>query len=180
MSRVDDELMFHRVLSALLDNVRRMAQTNPYNEKLAELGLPPEKSKKDPRAALAEQIDKIQKALDEAFLLRLVAAFERMAYDRVATALGEARKAMTEHFSPQHPFSMAAAKLVRRDLEGLKQIEELMASYPAAAESKLRGLREHRNFVAHGGRLGRQSADDADLEGVHRTLVELMKAIDGR
>lgn len=179
MSRLDDELTYYNVLSGLLGRARQQVDRNPHDKQLSELGLPFEKAKKDRRAELGEYIDKIQRALDEAFLLRLVAAFESMAFARVATALGEARRSVEERFSPTLPYARAAAKLVRNELHDLKDIEDLMASYSGSAVGKLKGLREHRNHVAHGGRIGRLSMADTDLAEVHQTLSSLMDAILG-
>lgn len=179
MSRLDEELTYYNVLSGLLDRVRQQVSRNPNDKQLSDLGFPFERTKKDRRTGLAEYIDKIQKALDEAFLLRLVAAFEAMAFARVSTALGEARRSVEEHYSPQLPFARAAAKLVRNEIHDLKEIEDLMVSYSGPAVGKLKGLREHRNHVAHGGRLGRLSTADRDLVDVHQTLTELVEIILG-
>lgn len=179
MSRLDQELTYYNVLSQLLDEVRDRAQRNPSDKRLGYLGLPFEKSRGDRRTALARYIDEIQLALDNAFLLRMVAAFESEAFARLDTAVGEARKTMHDHYRDALPFSRAASKLVRSDIRELKGLQDLIASYPGAPVDKLEGLRNHRNHVAHGGRVGTLSVEDFDLTDVHRTLSDLLAVVAG-
>lgn len=50
------------------------------------------------------------------------------------------------------------------DFWNLSGIETLLASYPQAATKDLQALRAHRNYVTHGGRVGKLSNDPAMQE----------------
>lgn len=177
MSDMDDELMYYNALSVLVRRAREQVRRNPHDKQVAELGFSPVKTK-DPRAALEKSFDGLEKALAEAFLLRLVAAFEAEAFARLGTAVGEARRSVEARFAKTAPFSRAAVKLVRgtEDFHNLAAIENLLRSYPRAPVDELEQLREHRNLIAHGGRLGRLSTFTSPVD-VHRALSQLLGAI---
>ena len=82
---------------------------------------------------------------------------------------------MQQNYPSTSPFSQCTDALVRdtKDIRDLADIEVLLRSYPHAAVDDLAALREHRNKVAHGGRVGKESRF-GDPVKVHRTLVDLI------
>jgi hypothetical protein len=109
----------------------------------------------------------------------LVAVFERLAFERLKNAVGTARTAIEQNYPPHSAFSRAAKRLAKDldDFPNLADIEGLLASYPQAASKELHELREHRNWIAHGGRLGKQS-QFSRIEDVHKALQGLLSAIE--
>jgi hypothetical protein len=157
------------------------AKADPFGKFVAELGIPSlGKARSDRIAALEDYFDEIDRSLANSFLLRLVAAFEAEAFSRLATAIGAARSTIDDHYPKGLPFAKGARALVRdtTDLPYLSDIQTLLKSDPQAPTDALDALREHRNKIAHGGRIGKESLF-MDPEDVHRVLLELMNAILG-
>lgn len=178
---LEKELVYFRALATLVRKAREIARSNPYDRRIEDLGLPAlGKARDDRNAALATHFDGIEAALADAFLLRLVAAFEAASFVRLGTCVGEARKALDGGLPDGTPFARAAAKLVanRSDGMNLADLARLCRSYPTVDSDSVEALRLHRNYVAHGGRLGAQSTF-ADPVDVHRVLSETLAAIGG-
>lgn len=175
---LDQELAYYTAISALIKRARDLAKSNPYDPRISDLGLPSlGKTTKDRRAALDDDFDGMIAAVDDAFLLRLVAAFEVASFARLGTCVGESRKALNNGLPNGTPFARAAAKLLRNPNEmKLTDIVKLCEAYPAKESKAIDALREHRNYVAHGGRIGKQSTF-SKLTDVHRTLGEMLTAI---
>ncbi len=148
----------------------------PFHQYVSDLGIPAlGKKSADRKAALEQYFDSVEESLFNQCLLRLVAAFERLAFERLNAAVGAARTTLEDNYPSTSPFSRAARHLIK-DFTTLADVEGLLASYPQSASQDLRELREHRNWIAHGGRLGRISRFSR-IEDVHRTLTDLLSAI---
>jgi hypothetical protein len=74
------------------------------------------------------------------------------------------------------PLSPGLVREPNSDVTNLRDIEVLLASYPQAAAQDLGALREHRNHIAHGGRIGRESTF-SNLDDVQSTLTQLLEVI---
>jgi hypothetical protein len=183
MSDLDEELVRYRTLVFLVKRAKERALGGPFEAYVSDLGIPAlGKRRADRETALQEYFESVDQALFEQYLMRIVAVFERLAFERLGAAIGAARTAVEEHFPSESPFSRAAKHLVKdvaTDLTNLADIERLLASYPQSPWKDLQELREHRNWIAHGGRVGRQSRFSR-IEDVHKTLTELLEAIEAR
>lgn len=115
------ELVYFRALETLLRKARDLARSNPYDDRVVDLGLPAlGKVRGDRKAARETHFDGMGAALADAFLLRLVAEFEAASFRRLGTCVGEARKAIETALPEGTPFAKAASKLVETpaDLAG--------------------------------------------------------------
>lgn len=182
-SSLDDELLYFNALAVIVRNAKEDVRNRPHEKKNLELGFFDSKKKqkkRDLHAQIDEHFDRLHSMIVDAFLLRLVAAFEVQAFEQLKNAIGEAKKAAKENMSPGAPFASAAEKLVRsqENFRNLSDIEDLFTSYAWAPVEDFQQLREHRNHVAHGGRVG-QLSRFTEIEDVHRSLSELLRAIRG-
>ncbi|MEO5731330.1 MAG: hypothetical protein ABI134_01780 [Byssovorax sp.] len=180
MSDLDEELVRYRTLAFLVHRAKERALGAPFDKYVSDLGIPALRKKNvDRKGALEEHFDTVEQTLFEQYLLRLMAVFERLAFERLSAAVGAARTAVEDNYPDRSPFARAAKHLVKNladDLTTLADIEKLLASYPQAASKDLQELREHRNWIAHGGRVGRQSRFSR-IEDVHKSLTELLDII---
>lgn len=183
MDDLDEELMRYRTLAFLVHRAKERALGAPSDKFVLELGIVAlDKKGADRKGALQEYFATVEVALFDQYLLRLVAVFERVAFERLSAAVGAARTAVEDNYPDRSPFARAAKHLVKNiadDLTNLADIEKLLASYPQAAAKDLRALREHRNWIAHGGRVGKQSLFSR-IEDVHKSLRELLDVIEAQ
>jgi hypothetical protein len=178
MDDLEDEYVVYRSLAELSRQARVRALSAPHDSYVANIyvaGLT--KKTADRRSAVERHFDLVDRALFDQFLVRLVATFERCAFVKLGTALGEARSTLQRHYDHLN-LSLAAQHLVKDTGEfwNLAGLEALLASYPQAPYKDLQALREHRNYVTHGGRVGRLS-QYAKIDEVYSTLSELLRVI---
>jgi len=177
MSTLDQELQAYRALAQLLRSAKTMSERDPGDRRVVELGLTVRGRPARKREELAEAFDAVDAALAEAFLLRLVASFEATAFQKLATAIGEARTTLDASFPERKPYRRSAAHLLRDASDfDLKTLASMLRSHPGAPAEALEELREHRNKVAHGGRIGKTSTFSNPTD-VHRVLTELLASI---
>src|SRR5580704_1325424 len=107
-------------------------------------------------STINDHFDRVDRALFDQFLVRLVATFERRAFEKLRAALGEAKSTVQKHYGSSQPFARAAQHLVMSasDFPNLAKLDMLLKSYPRASLEDFHALREHRNYVAHGSRVG--------------------------
>ncbi|MGA2617590.1 MAG: hypothetical protein ABSF26_08280 [Thermoguttaceae bacterium] len=180
MSDLDDELVRYRTVAFLLRGAKERAIGNPSAQYVSDLGIPAlKKAKPDRLAAIKEYFDSVEESLFDQYLLLMVAAFERLAYEKLKNAVGAARATISQHYPAPSSFSRAAQRLAKDvdDFRNLADIEVLLASYPQSQSKDLQALREHRNWIAHGKRLGHQSLF-SKMEDVHRTLEDILSVIE--
>lgn len=165
-----DVLSQYRTLASALSRSRDRVIANPWSEEAKELGVLAKKTDTGSRKAAAEShFASTQQALLDAFIVKLVAAFEAAAFRKLATRIGEARSTLAKH----HDALSIVQRLVKdkdevRDLKGLEKLLQ--------GDTSLAALREHRNLVAHGGRIG-QLSTFATAEDVHDALVDLLEMV---
>ena len=180
MSDLDDELVCYKTLAFLTRGAKQRALGAPFDEYVSNLGIPAlGKQKADRKATIEEYFDFVEESLFDQYLLRLVAAFERLAFQKLNNAVGTARATLEAKYPVDSPFSRAAGHFVKDaevDFKSLADVEKLLASYPQSASKDLYELREHRNLVAHAGRLGERSTF-SKIEDVHKALADLLSVI---
>jgi hypothetical protein len=181
MSDLDDELDRYRTLAFLAGRAKELALSKPSDKYVLDLGIPGlGKQRADEKATIKAYFDSVEKSLFEQGLLRLVAAFERLAYEKLKNAIGTARKTLREKYPPQSPFARVASHFVKDTNVGFKYLADvgkLFAKYPKSASKDLVELRSHRNWIAHGGRVGKPSTF-SKIEDVHKALADLLSVIE--
>jgi hypothetical protein len=181
VSDLDNELAHYRTLAFLTQRAMERALSNPSDEYVRELGFPPPgKRTAERKEIIKEYFDSVKESLFDQYLLRLVSAFERLAFKKLKNALGIARKTLEDKYPRQSPFSRAARDFVKDTDVGFNSLaegEELLKSYPRSTPKNLQELRLHRNCVAHGGRLGERSTF-SKIEDVHKALADLLSVIE--
>ena len=167
---LDDVLSQYRTLASALGRLRDRVIASPWSDEAKELGISAKKSAVEDRKAAAEShFASTQQALFEAFIVKLVAAFEAAAFRKLGTRIGDARSTLAKH----HDARSIIQRLVKDkdDVRDLRGLETLLPG-----DTNLAALREHRNSVAHGGRLGKLSTF-AKAEDVHNALVEILEMV---
>jgi hypothetical protein len=180
MNDLDDELRCYMTLAFLTRGAKQRALGAPFDEYVSNLGIPAlGRQKADRKATIEAYFDSVEKSLFDQYLLRLVAAFERLAFDKLKNAIGTARATLEAEYPVDSPFWRAAGHFVKDaqvDFKSLADVEKLLASYPQSASKDLHELREHRNLVAHAGRLGERSTF-SKIEDVPKALADLLSVI---
>jgi hypothetical protein len=180
MSDLDDELMCYNTLAFLARRAKERAVGAPFHEYVSDLGIPLlGKQKGDRKAVIEKYFDLVEESLFHHYLLRLVAAFERLAFQKLDNAVGTARRTLENKYPVDSPYAQAARHFVKDAKVGftnLADVETLLASYPKSEYRDLQELREHRNWIAHGGRLGKRSRF-SKIEDVHEALADLLSVI---
>ena len=91
MTGLDDELLQYATLAFLAGRAKERALSAPFDLYVSELGIPGMGKKgADRKTAIQAYFDSVQKSLFDQYLLRLVAAFEWLAFQKLNNAVGTA------------------------------------------------------------------------------------------
>ena len=181
LKELDLRLAEYRAIVRLAGEARDRAERQPDASFVRGLGLPDLGEKTaDRRAAIRRYFDALQQTLFEQCFVGMVATFERWAFIHLGNAIGEARKVVGSQYDAGVAFALAAENLVKdaQDIGDLAQVEGFVACYPGKLAANLRELRHHRNWIAHGKRIGQQSRFNR-IEDVHTALCDVVRAIEG-
>jgi hypothetical protein len=181
---LEDEYSVYESLAELSRQARARALNPASKEWVASIhiiGLTEKMStNEDRKSTINDHFDRVDRALFEQFLARLVATFERRAFEKLRAALGEAKSTVQKHYGSSQPFARAAQHLVMSasDFPNLAKLDTLLKSYPRASVEGFQALREHRNYVAHGSRVGVGAPSRfLKIEEVKDTLRQLLQII---
>jgi hypothetical protein len=153
-SPVDRAYARYETLTRLLDRARQLALGDPTHQRNIDLGLTePGQKRLDARRSIEDAFNDLTSLINHLALLDMAGAFERHFRERLATAIGEARKVVRERYRSEMPLYAHREGLVRdaEDFQALIGIEQLIAGRMAA---EIRGewemTRKNRNDFAHG------------------------------
>lgn len=185
MSKALDELkvrlLEYQSISQLARDAADRAERDPHAAFVQKLALPTLGEKTaDRRAAIRNYFDSLQQTLFEQSFVGMVATFERWAFIHLGNAMGEARKVVGASYGASLAYARAAERLVREesDIGDLASVEKFVACYPGQLAGTLQELRLHRNWIAHGKRVGRASRF-SQMEDVYKALCDVVRAIEG-
>lgn len=176
--RFRDAFEMYVRLRKICENARERA-SNPA-DKYAQKILPPPAGKKpdERKKEISRCFSTLQFKIDELFFLEMVACFEQIVFEKIGSASGEIRRIVKERYAGPAPFHRISASFVKDgdDIHSLRNVYHLLESHiPKYLSEQLAAIIEHRNFIAHGGRLGRQSTHS--VEDVVIVLDEILNYI---
>lgn len=128
------------------------------------IGQPIKKGKANP-------IDEIIKKVDDLLVVSLVSVFESLVFNRVDNATGEIKKVVGAGYTlpPFNPFSESFVK-GNAEINKLANVNALIDhAIPSVVKEKYKAIIDHRNFCAHGERIGSRSG---------LTLQEIAQCLD--
>lgn len=178
MSAVDDAYARYVRLVSILDHAEAVALRQPVSQQARDWGLVADTDRPEiARTKLTDAFGDMRLRIDYLGFLDLCASFEDTFRRRVATAVGEARKNIREHYNV--PVLRALRERLVRD----GRTFDLLASIflvteglvPAQMYAELTTVREERNRVAHGTSLGQPLK--VTVERTQELLSELIDAI---
>lgn len=176
--RFRDALETYIRLKKICENARERA-SNPADKYAQKISLPLSGKKPDERKKeISRCFSTLQFKIDELFFLDMVAHFEQIVFDKIGNASGEIRRIVKERYVKTAPFHRISASFVKNenDIHSLRNMHHLLENHiPKYLSDQLAAIIEHRNFIAHGGRIGRQST--LSVEDVTRILNEILDYI---
>jgi len=110
--------------------------------------------------------------------LDVVTTFERIVFQRIDNALGEAGQILkTKYPGGARPFPLAAEKFLQdKEKMRLADAQQLLnAPIPQGLREDLREVVNERNRLAHGGRFVEPPAAAKSLDEIVRTLEDLLR-----
>ncbi len=146
----------YRCLKGICFNARERAKSDPTNF-VRTISLPfPGKEVKNRRKYIANYFDELQKSIFDYSFLDLVAIFEEIVFSKISNASGEIKRIVKDEYS-KAPFRESAASFVKDkdDIYNLSGVRKLLeGKIPQEMSADLAGTLEHRNYLAHGKRVG--------------------------
>jgi hypothetical protein len=153
-SPVDQAFNRYQVLSRLLYIARQRALADPTHERNVNAGLTARGQRKQEAVRDIEEVfDDLDGLVGHLALLDMAGAFERHFRERLATAIGEARKAVRERYRSGIPLYAHREGLIRDadDFQALTGIERLVGGRISdEVRDQWETIRRNRNDFAHG------------------------------
>ncbi|MDM8550243.1 hypothetical protein QUF72_09205 [Desulfobacterales bacterium HSG2] len=177
-NRFEEELRTYTCLKKICENARERS-LNPADKYAQKVLIPlSEKKAGERRKEVARYFDTLHSKTDALFFLDMVARFEQIVFDKIDNASGQIRRIVKELYAKPDPFSKIAASFVKNqdDIHSLRNVHNLLENHiPKYLSEQLAAIIEHRNFIAHGGRIGRPSPHS--VEEIALILDEILDHI---
>jgi hypothetical protein len=137
------------------------------------------KSKRERETSVNDQVDDLQRRLDELFIVAAVAAFEDAFMDKFKSASGRGRSILQERLINEPvPLNKHGGRLVKgqADADSFKKITDIIAGLVQSVE-RLDELRNCRNAIVH---VNAERAEISNLAVVDslRLLDQVLTALD--
>ncbi len=177
-NRFEDELQTYTCLKRICENARERS-LNPADKYAQKILLPLSGKKTDERRReITGYFDTLHFKTDALFFLDMVARFEQIVFDKVDHASGQIRRIVRDRYAKPDPFGKVAASFVKDqdDIHSLRNVHHLLENHiPKYLSGQLAAIIDHRNFIAHGGRIGRPSPHS--VEEIALILDEILDHI---
>ncbi len=177
-NRFKDALETYICLKKICENARERA-SNPADKYAQRISLPLSGKKPgDRKREISRCFGTLDFKIDELFFLDMVAYFEQIVFEKIGNASGQIRRIVRERYAKPSPFHRISASFVKGedDIHSLRNMHHLLENHiPKYLSEQLAAVIEHRNFIAHGGRIGKQSTHS--VEDVVRILNEILDYI---
>lgn len=159
---------------------QKRALDNPAQPFVSNIGLNVlGKRPADARKEIARHFQDIGDRLTDAGILALIVTFEQQVFYQISQASGSICKVVKKHYIPPEPFSGNGRGFVKdkddmRNLGGVKAL--LNPIITQTLSDQLSEILDHRNWLAHGGRIGSKSK--FDINKMCNILTEILDRID--
>jgi hypothetical protein len=136
--------------------------------------------KKAGKSAAVSYLDNLQKTLQDTFFVMMVGEFEKIVFQKLANALGEAKNTVIAGYPAKMPLQRLRGEFVRtaENIANLNGVCELCKGKISKENSdRLSNIVSHRNHLAHGKRFGKAWAL-ADVKSLAIYLDDILSEID--
>ncbi|RLC16861.1 MAG: hypothetical protein DRI57_10650 [Deltaproteobacteria bacterium] len=165
-------------LKRICENARERV-SNPGDKYAQKIEIPLSGKKAvNRKREVAKYFDALYFKIDELFFLDIVAHFEQIVFNEINNASGQLKGIVKERYRKPAPFNKIVASFVKdeEDIYSLKNVYNLLENHiPKSLSEQLSAIIEHRNFIAHGGRIGKQSNNS--VENTVTILSEILRRI---
>jgi hypothetical protein len=173
---LDEAFNRYKCLVGICNNAQKRSCSNPSSSFVTTIRLPLAGQKsKNPRNEIAEYFDGLSQKVFDFCFLDLVASFERIIFNTIGNASGEIKGIVRDKYKRPSPFHMTAASFVKKqediyNLSGLKSL--ISEKLPKNNSEVLSEILEHRNWIAHGKRVGKQST--LNINELYNSLKDIL------
>jgi hypothetical protein len=127
---------------------------------------------------IKKYFDEIQQKIIDLCFLDIVATFEKGIFCSICNAFGLIKKIVKEGYEKPSPFHMVSESFVKKEediynLSGVKNL--VIQKLPGNMAERLSEILEHRNWLAHGKRIGKQST--ITIDELHKTLKNILEFV---
>ncbi len=175
--RLRDVIERYHCLENIVSHARRMALSDPSGKYLDIFSLPfVGKKVKNKGEVLDSYFSQLQQNLMNYCFLDLVSKFEDILFAKISNASGEIRKLVAKEYNPPQPFCKDGKAFVKTqtDIANLADARSLVANAISPELSRqFSEIIRHRNWLAHGGRIGKPSLMAIDeMRGALQEILE--------
>jgi len=158
--KLEDLFQRYICLKKICQNAQDRA-SNPADKYAQMISLPLSGKKSDDRKKeINKYFDELQIRMDDLFFLDIVAYFEQIVFKKINNASGKIKAIVKEKYTRPEPFNIIAASFIKNetDIYSLRNLHNLLENHiPEYLSEQFASIIEHRNFIAHGGRIGKLS-----------------------
>jgi hypothetical protein len=126
-----------------------------------------------------EFADSVTKAAYESSVVLLVATFERVIFAKYRTSYGALKNVVRDHSQRPLDYYLSREKFINTSIDKLAAIIDLFDGHiDAELMNKLKIIKEHRNYIAHGKRDSLPPAVEYSIEEIAKTLDDVILEIE--
>lgn len=127
----------------------------------------------------SEFVDNLSRTSYEASLITLVASFERIIFAKYKTAYGTIKSYVGELEIRPLDYFRSKERFVNGSIDKLHAIIDLIEGHVEdQLFQKLKGIKEHRDYIAHGKRFGKPPAFELTIEEIAVVLDNIILEIE--
>lgn len=124
-------------------------------------------------------IDKIEASFYESAVITLVATFENIVFAKYQNSYGSIRTLVRDSAKKPLSYYKSRERLVNDNIDSLSGIIRLIEGHVSIKSiSQLKGIKSHRDYIAHGKRITVPAQIDYNLTEIASTLDEILSEID--
>lgn len=176
--RLRDVIDRYRCLESIRSHAQTITISDPSGKYVSMFSLPHVGRKiKNKREQLESYFNQLKQSLINNCILELIANFEEIIFTKVGNASGETRSVVAEKYKAK-PFYRDGGAFVKthKDIGNLSDVKFLLPNTLSSELSKqLSEIIRHRNWLAHGGRIGEPSS--LNIDEIYSTLQEILDRV---
>lgn len=178
-TELDDAYKRYLCTMSIVTNAQQRSLADPHGKFIETIGLPLFGHKsKNLRGDLKTYFDEMQQKIVDLYFLDLVAIFEKIIFNSIGNASGLIKNIVRGGYDRPAPFHMASESFVKKqeDIYNLSGVKSLVSEkLPREIAERLSEILEHRNWLAHGKRIGKQST--IDIAQLHTYLKDIIEFV---
>ncbi|WP_284946824.1 hypothetical protein [Acidisoma cladoniae] len=177
MTSVDEAYQRYFYLTDALGRLYRASISKPISEENIRLGLTRTgDTLVQAKTKITQRLDTTQARLAELALIDMCSAFESECLRRIPTAVGEAKRVLTEHYNV--PVMSQITNQLVRQAEDFGSLDALFKAVESRLRpevgAQLRDLKNERNRIAHGTKSPPKNIQLEDARELLNAVLELI------